>query len=214
VALRLESFTQRGTIVVLRLTVPPVKGLDLGRLRSVAVSFADATGTQLAVEDMTPRVTVSGFILEGSVLPRADTPVAAIGIDYLALDARGEAKASLDLRGAWPASAATQPRARAARGRLDPGEGPVYSITGVVGWADRLEVGLAWRENASGWQYGAKFRLESGNVSTAPTSLEGGPAGFVVRFTDAPRDWYRAILRMTVSGLSITGPWAWRLPPG
>lgn len=211
VALRLESFSQRGEFVVLRLTVPPVEGLDLGKLQDAGVSFFDASGGSIGGEELTVRTTPSGFILEGSVLTLRDKHVSAVGIDYLSLGASGEAESSLDLRGAWPASVETQPRARTAKGRLAPEEGPAYTITGLVGWVDHLEIGLGGPKEWPSWQYAAEFELVSGNDAARPATLEGGPATYAVRFYGVPKDWRRATLRLRVTGLSIPGPWSWKL---
>jgi hypothetical protein len=206
VPLRLESFTQRGRNMVARLTVADGADIDLGRLRSVSVTYIMPGGGEIS-DEVSVRATVAGFILEGALHSSPTSAVLGLRIEALNFAAGSGADIPIDISGAWPATRGNQPRASKATGALKPGDGRTLSISGLVGWVDRLEIGLTVKGARPGWVYGSEFQLVSQSLHSG-ILLEGAGTS-TVRFESLPTDKRRWALRVAVSGISAIGPWEW-----
>ncbi len=204
-SLRLESFTQRGRNIIARVSVPSSADVPLGDLRSAFVAIRTGSGGGEIFEPMEVRVTSSGFILEGDVVPAPNVAVTALRIDTLNFAATGTDELTLDLTGAWPATASTQPRARRASGKLEPLDGFGYSVTGLIGWANRLDIGLNPRSVHGAWAYEEMWTLRSG--TTQIEAIGGG--GELLTFLGVPESFRRVTLGVTIGSLSISGLWEW-----
>lgn len=207
VPLRLESFTQRGRRIVARFTVGDVPGLDLGRLRSATVVVRTGDGGEIS-DQVAVRTTVTGFIIEAELLQTGRTPVLGLRIDTLIFSAGGEAIVPLDLRGAWPATRSTAPRAKRVSAALPLGKNdPSFTVTGIVGWADRLELGMTGGAPA-GRDYRPEFTMSYGDVEIGG-ELHGGSGSFTLTFRGVPKQAREVYLRVSVSSLTVFGLWEW-----
>lgn len=211
VAVRLESFTQRGPYVVARFTLPGGAQASLGRLRSATVSFFTPDGV-IADEFQLPiRATLTGFIVEGTSRVGAETPIVGLRIERLSLAEQGPGTDTpIDLTRVWPATKTTEPRTRRSTGTFADGNGRTFAITGLVGWADRVEIGLRVDvpKSRSRWAFDTEFTLVSQAVEVPGTSLDG-PTTSTVRFDGLPREARRWALRVSVRSVSVVGPWNW-----
>lgn len=206
--LRLESFTQRGRHIVARVSVPDPGDLVLGDLRTAFVALRTGSAGGEIFEPMEVRSTVSGFILEGEVVPRPDVAVLGLRIDTLNFAASGDARTSLDLTGVWPATETNQPRAKRAGGKLEPVAGRRYEVTGLIGWANRLDVGVSLTgKRHPGYQWEESWLLTSG-TNQVGAMYSGGAEG-VVTFLGVPADFRKVKLHVTVGALAISGLWEW-----
>lgn len=202
VPLRLESFTQRGRQVVARVSVPADSELRLGDLRSATVAFR--TGAGEIFEQMPVRPTVSGFILDGVVMSRAEIAVLGIRIDTLDLVGSGTAQTALDLNGVWPANTANQPRARAASGTLRPVPGLRFTVKGLIGWADRLDVGMAVSNAHPEWFHDVDWLLVSGS-----RRVHSDDGRELLTFLGVPEEFRRVRLIVSVRAVTVSGRWEW-----
>ena len=216
IRLRLESFSQQGRNVVARITVEEGSNISLGELDTVGMTLTLAGGGEFPVEAV-PRTTISGFILEGSLLNRSDIPVIGVRLDELQFGSGVDDAAPIDIRGAWPATERNQPRTVRTDLSIHPGDGRTIHVNGLVGWTDRLELGVSIRGARPGYRYGTRYELIADSI------YEGIPnENFVdssthertatVRFEDLPaRIRGRWELRVAVERLVAEGPWDWSL---
>ena len=205
VPLRLESFTQRGRNVVARISVGSGSGVELGKLRTASVWFILAGGGEVS-DEVPVRTTITGFIIDGALLPSATTPVLGIRIDSLTFAAGVGDDIPIDLSGVWPATLANQPRSGKASGTLKLG-GREFRIQGLVGWADRVEVGLSIIGSRPGWRYATRYELVSDTGHEG--AVQEGFDSTIVRFDSIPRSQRRFAFRIAVDGATAIGPWEW-----
>jgi len=209
VVLRLESFSQRGTNVVARFTVPG-DTIAIGRIRSVELVLQNGDRT-IAQPTIGVRTTVSGFIAEGNVLDAPTVPVTAIGVASLLLDSTGGGTMTLDLRSVWPATRTTEPRAHHATGTLRLSDGRTLRLTGLVGWVGRIDARFAASDVPRGWIYNDEFTLVSLG-STTRSNVNPLDGSVDVSFVGVPAVAQRAQLRVRCVDLTIQGfgGWLWR----
>ena len=204
--LRLESFTQRGRNVVARISVGDEAGVELGKLRTAAVWFILAGGGEIS-DEIPVRSTITGFIIEGMLLPSGSTPVVGVRIDSLTFAEGVGADIPIDISGVWPATLANQPRTDRIAAALNPGDGRVFHINGLVGWTDRVEVGLSIRGSRPGWHYGTRYELVSDSIHEG--ALQEGFDSTIVRFDSLPKAKRRWAFRVAVDDSKAIGPWEW-----
>ena len=215
IRLRLESFTQQGRNVIARITVEEGSSVALGDLNGVVVTFTLAGGGEFPAE-VAPRTTISGFIIEGALLNRADIPVIGVRIDELQFAGGLSDDAPIDISDAWPASGANQPRTVRTDFSIHPGDGRRIHVNGLVGWTDRLELGVSISGARPGYLYGTRFELVADSIYEG-IPVEGGSISqrertATVRFESLPsRIRGRTSLRVSVERIVAHGPWDWSL---
>lgn len=223
VRLKLERFSQRGTRVVLRVTVPDQPGVDIGLITGATVAPEVAGGTVIDAVPLEVRTTVTGFIAEGSLLERPDVPI--VGVRILALDVtiHGSGRARLDLSRVW-GRARRGPIAsdRRADVRLS---GRTARVVGLVGWPDHLEIRIENRSGHPEWTYGDQYRMAAGEaeptdgevISVLPAT--GGGSLLTISFNDCdalgerclPRGISPATLIIEPQTATIQGDWRWQV---
>jgi hypothetical protein len=210
VALRLDSFEQRGRRVVMRISVLSPEDFDVGRVRGMGAVFFSETGIELADSGIAVRTTTSGFIAEGEVLSRGEVPVGGVHINVLDLELEASANLAVDISQVWPATKSTQPRAVAISVPIDLDGPRRLVLTGMVGWEDRLQMNLVADGAQQGWFYNEEFAL-IGRRGTIPGSVsQSNPGSLLVEFLDLPADERRLELSLNVSSLRIEGGWSWQ----
>ena len=210
VGLRLDSFTQDGLRIVARFGVLDA-AIPTGRLLSATITL-QSHGSVVAEKTIPVRATVSGFILEGPVLPSPYAKVDAIGIRSLRIDTPGHASVTLDLDGVWPATKRNEPRARHVAEAIELPEGRRLRVAGIIGWAGRVEVVLVPDHPRAGWTYDDAFTLVSNG---SPIHGEDHPASgsITVSFDDALITTRLVTLRVDAVDLVMRsfGGWLWNL---
>jgi hypothetical protein len=215
VDLRLESFSQRGRRIVMRVTVPPETGIPTGSIQSARVEFFGPGGSSAGIAaDLPVRVTLSGFIIDGSALERADIPVVAAQIDALTLSAPAEGLMKVTLSGVWPPDGHESPRVKTINRSLRLGSRR-FTLTSLVGWPDRIEARLQVTGERPEWNYDDEFALVIGNIERRPgsivTTFEEN-AGLVHVVFDGPRRLgEQPGIIIDHSHLEIAGQWRWEL---
>ena len=204
-SLRLESFTQRGSNVVARISVPSAEEVDLGRLRGALVWFVLAGGGEIS-DEVAVRPTITGFIIEGRLLPSATTPVIGVRIDSLGFGYAAVDDVPIDLSGVWPATTANQPRSDKVTGKLEL-SGLELDLRGIVGWVDHVDVGLSIRGAKPGWDYRVKYELASDVAYEG--FAQGRADSTMVRFDSLPSGKRRWSFRASLAGALAVGPWEW-----
>lgn len=215
IRLRLESFSQQGQNVVARITVEEGSKIALGELDTVGMTLTLAGGGEFPVE-VAPRTTISGFIIEGSILNRSDIPVIGVRLDELQFGSGVDSAAPIDIRGAWPASERNQPRTVRTDVSIQPGDGRTVHVNGIVGWTDRLELGVSITGARPGYRYGTRYELVADSIYEG-IPIDNGAISersrtATVRFEDLPsRITGRWELRVAVERIVAQGPWEWSL---
>jgi hypothetical protein len=204
-SLRLESFTQRGHNVVARISVGSADDVDLGKLRSASVWFVLAGGGEIS-DEVAVRSTITGFIIEGRLLPSATAPVIGVRIDSLGFGYAAGDDIPIDLSGVWPATRANQPRSDKATGKLEL-DGLGFDLRGIVGWVDHVDVGLSIIGARPGWDYGTRYELVSDAIYEG--FAQGTPGSVIVRFDSLPSGKRRWSFRVSLGSASAVGPWEW-----
>lgn len=205
ISLRLESFTQRGRNVVARISVGSTEEADLGRLRSASVRFNLAGGGEIS-DVVAVRSTITGFIIEGQLLPSASTPVIGVRIDSLGFGYAAGDDTPIDLSGVWPATRTNQPRSDKAKGKLEL-DGLGFHLLGTVGWVDHVDVGLSIIGARPGWDYQTRYELVSDAIYEG--LAQGTPDSVTVRFDSLPSGKRRWSFRVSLGMASAIGPWEW-----
>ena len=212
IPLRLESFSQHGTTIVARISVRDGVDLELRKLKGAHTVFMLAGGGEIS-DNIAPRTTVSGFILSGTFLQRGDLPVVGIRIESLEFESGVRKDVPLDISDAWPATTANQPRASAVRKTIRPGDGRTLTVHGLVGWVDRLEVGISVTGADSGLFYDTTYTLTSDTTSRAGEVFIGRTEDDVwsvtVRFEDVPSRSESFTLGVSVERILAHGGWEW-----
>jgi len=212
VVLRLDSFSQRGRDVVLHVSVPPQPGVDIGSITSAVVIPLTANGEPVGRFTLDLRTTTTGFIAAGRALNDARTPVTGIEIMTITQHVGGGVDVPLDLSGVWPASTGSAPRAK----RVDVGEaagdGRRFRLTGLVGWADRLEARFDVSGERQGWVYDERYAIIVAQDPPVDGTLFPDASGSTVRqvaFFGIKRSGGPALIRIAVEDLTIAGRWRW-----
>jgi hypothetical protein len=214
VVLRLERFEQRGRDVVLRVTVPPQPGVDIGRIRSLRVVTLTANGERAGAFDLDARTTTTGFIAFGRAVDDARTPVTGIELSTITLEETSGARLAADLTGVWPLTPSAAPNAKRALATSTPtADGRTFRLTGLVGWSDRLEARVEVSGGRPGWVYEEGYAIVVGQKSP----VEGSEV-----VDDARDDSIRYVIfrgfgraegpaTILVGGdrLTIAGHWRW-----
>lgn len=218
VALRLESFSQRGRRIVMRVTVPPDEPIATGSLQTAQVEFFTPGGGSAGVAAQLPvRPTITGFIVDGVALERPDIVVAAAQIDSLTFSTPAEQQLPVDLDGVWPPAGSVEPRAKRLSRSTRLGD-RTFTLQSLVGWPDRLEARFQVRGDRPGWAFDDDFALLIGNVArmqgTIAPTFDKTPGLVHVTF-DRPPPTRTGPARILLDhdSLTITGIWRWELGP-
>ena len=216
VSLRLESFSQRGRRVVMRVSVPPDEPIQTGSLQTAQVQFFTPGGGSAGVATQLPvRPTTTGFIIDGVALERPDITVAAAQIDSLTFSTPDEQQILIDLDGVWPTNEAAAPRTR----RFDVSSRlgrRTFTLQSLVGWPDRIEARFRVLGDRPGWVYDDDFALLIGNVARMQgmiaATFDKTPGVVHVSFAGPPRT-RTGPPRILIDhdSLTITGIWRWEL---
>lgn len=222
VRLRLESVSQRGRRIVLRVTVPNQPSIDIGRIRGVAVASEVARGSVLEEASLEVRTTIAGFIAEGPVFERDDLLITGIRIVQLEMTADGRGRGMLDLSSVWP-DEREGPLASARAVRIQQLPGRTMRVVGLVGWPDHLEVQFEERGVPEGWTHADTFTILTGGAPAAGEVIRDRSQDRI-RFTTVsfqacgepafqcvPRGLSRVTLVVDAASTTIAGRWAWEL---
>ena len=222
VRLRLESLSQRGRRVVLRVTVPDQPAIDIGRITGVNVAPEVAGGSVLEEVSLEARTTISGFIADGPVFERDDVVITGIRIVQLEMTADGRGRAAIDLSSVWPDDPAG-PLASARAVVVQQLDGRSMRAVGLVGWRDHLEVQLEERGVPEGWIRNDKFTILTGGAPADGEVIGGGSEGRIhfttvsfqacgqPAFQCVPRGLSRVTLVIDPETTTIAGRWTWEL---
>jgi hypothetical protein len=214
VTLRLASFSQRGKRIVMRVDVPDDQPINSGRIGRAEVEFVISGGGRNTIAVLPTRSTVSGFIIDDNVLERADLPVYAVKINSITLTDIDGKLIGVDLSEVWrtgltaPRSVATNIAGKVGR--------RTFTLTGLVGWTDRLEARFELAGEKSGWRYDDRFGL----IIAGQSSIEGSivpsdrHGAMHVVFEGQQRGRTAASILIHHESLTIGGDWLWTLPPG
>jgi len=213
IALRLDSFTQRGRRIVMRVSVSSTEPIPIGNLQTAQVEFFGAGGTSTGVMTSLPvRVTTTGFIVDGVALETAAIPVAAVQIDSLTFSAPDEGRMPLDLSGIWPPDRNGSPRTKRSSTSMKLGQ-RTFIVRSLVSWLDRIEVRIEVRGAKESWNYDDDFSLVIGNIErrsgrVIPTGEEHPNIVHVV--FDAPRRLgEKPGIIIDHNHLELVGGWRW-----
>lgn len=220
VDLRLESFSQVGARITLRVTVGETSDLEVGRIQSIDVTPLVGV-TPKSPSDLPARATisstnVSGFVAEGDALDDPSMLVTGIRIDAIHLSAKDGADFPVDLSSLAPSPSGV-PRVLVVGTPQRPVGERMYEVSDVVGWPDRFEVRMFETGGRQEWIPDEVFSLVLGGAQIAEGSIdEKAPdEGFLhILFRVRPPENPRAVLRVIRRGLSIRGLWRWDLAPG
>jgi hypothetical protein len=214
VTLRLASFSQRGKRIIMRVDVPDDQPIQSGRIGRAEVEFLTGRGEKNTIAVLPTRSTVSGFIVDEIALERADLPVYAVKINTITLtDLDGEL-IGVDLSDVWrtglegPRSIVTHTVAKVGS--------RTFTLTGVVGWPDRLEARFELTGEKEGWRYDDRFGLIiAGQPAVDGAIVPSEHRGSLhVLFEGQQRGRARASILIAHESLTIAGDWLWTLPPG
>jgi hypothetical protein len=218
VELRLESFSQRGRRVVMRVTVSPDAPIATGSLQTAQVEFFTPGGGSAGVAAQLPvRPTITGFIVDGVALDRPDITVAAAQIDSLTFSTPAEHQLPVDLDGIWPPGGSVEPRAKPQDRSTRLGD-RTFTLQSLVGWPDRLEARFQVRGDRTGWVFDDDFALLIGNVArmqgTIASTFDKTPGLVHVTFARPPRERTGSPrILIDHDSLTISGIWRWDLGP-
>jgi hypothetical protein len=213
IALRLESFAQRGRDIVIRVTVPPEQGIELGRISSVLVTPFTAGSQGLERVRLEVRVTTSGFVATGRAVPDARIPVTGLEITSLTQNLSGTGELlRVDLSRVWPVAGGGAPRSAAASGTARYSDGHTYRLTGLVGWPDRVEAGFVVGGDRKGWSYDEAFSLafdRSGEAAGALVDVPPVAGARQVVFKGIPASVTSGAIKVVVKRFTVGGRWRW-----
>ena len=209
IRLRLESFTQRGRNIVARFTVPDEVQLDLGSLEGIEVFLTLAGGGEVS-DNVAPRTTTTGFVIAGSFLQRDDVPVTGVRIDALQFHVGSGRRVDLDVSDAWPVARGDEPRAARAALRVEPGDGRIFTLSGLVGWRGSLELHFSVEGQKYGHVYDTSWHLGPSEGSESDyASVNPEDQTVAVRFADLPTGEKKFKLSVRVTSVTAIGPWEW-----
>jgi hypothetical protein len=213
VALRLDGFTQRGRDIVIRVTVPPEQGIELGKIANVVVTPFTAGNQGLGQVRLDVRVTTSGFVATGRAVPDARIPVTGLEITSLTQNVQGTGELlRVDLSRVWPVAPGGAPKSTAASGTARYSDGHTYRLTGLVGWPDRVEAGFVVRGDRKGWSYDEAFSLAFEPRGEAAGALVDAPPVAGTRqvvFKGIPRSVTSGTIKVVIKSFTVGGRWRW-----
>ena len=214
VTLRLDSFSQRGKDVVVRVTVPPQPSVDIGAIRNIVVVPLTANGEAIAKVPLDVRATTFGFVAAGHAVDDPATPVTGIEIMTLtqALTPTGDLL-PVDLTKVWPVRPGGAPKAASARASARYSDGRTFTVTGLVGWPDRVEAGLVVQGDRTGWSYEEDFSLvfqsEAPVGGTLIQETRPAPGTRHVVFQGLSASARSTAIQIIVHSATIEGHWRW-----
>jgi hypothetical protein len=222
IGLRLESFSQRGNRIVMRVAVSPNEPIPIGSLQTAQVEFFGEGGRSTGVMTSLPiRVTTTGFIVDGVVLERADIPVVAAQIDSLTFSVPAETLMPLNLSGVWPPDPNGGPRIKQLSTSVKVGQ-RTFILRSLVSWLDRIEARVQIRGTKEHWDFDDEFSLVIGNIerrSGQPIQTTENQPNILHVVFDAPRRLgEKPGIIIDHNHLEISGFWRWswgcrRRPP-
>jgi hypothetical protein len=214
VTLRLASFSQRGKRIVMRVDVPRDQPISSGRIGRAEVEFLVSGGARNTIAVLPARSTVSGFLIDDNALERADVPVYGVKINSITLTDAAGRLLPVDLSKVWrPGLQGPRSIATSIAGKVGT---RTFTLTGLVGWPDRLEARFEIADDRAGWRYDDRFGLIiAGQPSMEGTIVPSDRHGSVhVVFEGQQRGRTASSILIHHEALTIAGDWLWTLPPG
>jgi len=213
VSLKLDSFTQRGRRVVIRVSVPPNQTISSGRIGRAEIELLVAGGSRNAIVELPTRSTVTGFIIDGDVLERPDVPVYGMKINSITLTDVAGKMIPVDVSGVWKPSV-TRPRAVAMNESARIGF-RTFKLAGLVGWSDRIEARFELGGERPGWRFDDAFSLIIGGQSTLHgTIVPSDRQGVLHVVFEGPGEGRSdGVILVRHENLTIVGDWLWVFTP-
>jgi hypothetical protein len=217
VELRLDGFAQRGRDVVVRVTVPAQPDIETAKISSVVVVPLTAGGEALGRARLGVRATTTGFMAAGRAVRDARTPITGIEIVSVTQDVSlSVGLLPVDLSRVWPVAAGGSPRATEARATARSPDGRRYTLTGIVGWPDRVEAGMTVSGDRAGWAYDEAFSLVFEQKEPALGKAVDSPQLPGVRHvvfkglpSSLPAGARHVGMQIVVNRVTIPGNWRW-----
>lgn len=212
VRMRLESFSQRGGRVVLRVTIPPDAPVGTGRIDVVTVKLV-RPGEETAVE-LTVRPTISGFIAEGA-LDKPHLPVTEVVVESIRADSGDGRGVDIPLDSAHlKPGLGDAPRTTVLQKATRLGDGRTLRRLTLLAWSDGLEARLDIQGERTGWSYddALTIRTDRGPFNSESVGpLVPGVHRVLFPAVDAGARPTLSIFPRTVT---VFGNWHWTLPSG
>ncbi|MGH2725624.1 MAG: hypothetical protein ACRDKS_01480 [Actinomycetota bacterium] len=206
----LASITQTGRHLVARFTVAGETAP--GAVESASLEILGGGRGIIGADVMQARATVDGFILEGDIAGDGSELVTGVNLSALGFRYRATGEIPLDLTGVWPATRESEPRARHGQGEIVFKNGFTIHLEGLVGWHDRLEVGVREDDPEGNRTYGVRYSLVTPfDVVDGTATDPSGSRSIVVAFADISRKLRKTILRVVVEDFEMDGSWRWEL---
>ena len=222
VRLRLESFSQRGATVVLRVAVPDDPRIDTGLIQGITVAFSQ-DHVELARIPMPTRATPEGFIAAAGVPDLAHAHIDSVRIAALTvglaapLGGASGGMIGLDLAGVWPVPKGKGPLLKRVGTTVKLDDGRTVRVDSLVGWPDHLEARLEVHGQPFNWDYNETYGLAFDGFGGATGKVDSqAPTGITryVNFVDINHATRRAGLQINVTDFTVNGDWIWPLAPG
>jgi hypothetical protein len=218
VRLRLESFTQRGATVVLRVGVPSDPRIDTGLIQGVTVAFSDHN-VEIARVPMPTRASAEGFIAAVGVPDLAHAHITSVRITAMTvgLGAPGSASGGIlgvDLNGVWPVKPGSAPRIKRVGTSMKLDDGRTVRLDALVGWPDHIEARLEVRGQAFNWDYDETYGLAFDGFGGATGKVDAQAPGGATRYIDfveIDHPTRHAGLQINVTDFTVNGDWTWKL---
>jgi len=216
VRLRLESFSQRGATVILRVAVPDDPRIDTGLIQGVTVAFSERN-VELARVPMPTRATPDGFIAAVGVPDLAHAHIDSVRLTAMTVGLPGppggvSGRIDADLHGVWPGSTRAAPKARYYGKTVGLPDGRKVRLNAIVGWPDHLEARLDMIGQRFNWDYNESYTLAplpNGPVTGRVQSQDGTASTRYVSFTGLDPKADSIVLIINVTDFTINGDWTW-----
>ena len=221
VRLRLESFSQRGATLILRVAVPDDPRIDTGLIQGVTVAFSERR-VELARVLMPTRATPEGFIAAAGVPDLAHAHIDSVRITAMTVGlpaASGGGSGGMigfDLSGVWPVNVTSAPRTKRVGASVKLDDGRTVRLDALVAWPDHIEARLEVHGQPFNWDYnetyGLAFEGLSGGVGGKVDPQVAGAGVRYIDFQDIAHDVKGGVgLQINVSDFTINGDWTWDL---
>ena len=217
VRLRLQSFSQRGATVILRVAVPNDPRIDTGLIQGVTVAFSERN-VELARVPMPTRATPEGFIAAVGVPDLARAHVDSVRITAMTIGVPKQpgggsgALIGVDLLGVWPVPRGGAPRLKRYGTSATLDDGRTVRLDSIVAWSDHLEARIEVRGQPFNWDYNETYGIAFGGIGGASGKVDPQVSTASTRyvdFVDIQSASRRAGLQINVTDFTVNGDWTW-----